>query len=263
MKFVATILLLSLSLNTLLAQEELENYPLNVLLAQEDQENYQEVVKTFISSIKNKNKEQLAERTRFPLRRAYPLADIKDKADFLNRYEEIFDTKLFKEIITSDPAKDWSKVGWRGIMLNSGTLWLDEDGQLISINYQSQYEITKRAQLIQAEKDALHSSLQEFKEPILILKTSKFQVRIDDLGEAGYRYASWGIDNTMKEQADLVLSKGTLTFDGSGGNHYYEFINGDYKYTCFINRMSKVEAQLIVEKNGVEVLSQQAKIIRN
>lgn len=249
MKLFTTILFLSLSLSALLAQEP--------------KEDYLEIVKTFIDCIKTQNKEQLFELTRFPLRRVYPLADVKDKADFLSRYATIFDATLSKEIIESDPSKDWSPVGWRGIMLKSGTLWLDYSGHLIAVNYQSEYESTKRAQLIQKEKNALHSSLKEFETPILILETKKFSIRIDDLGEGNYRYASWGIHNTMAQQADLILTNGTLTFDGSGGNHYYEFVNGDYKYICFINRMSVFEAELVVEKKGVEILSQVAKIIRN
>jgi len=99
---------------------------------------YQKFIKSFISNVKSNNKEGVATFISFPLGRDYPIPSVKNKADFLKRYDQIFDATLKNEIIKSNPAKDWSEVGWRGIMLNQGTLWIDTDGKIISINYQSQ-----------------------------------------------------------------------------------------------------------------------------
>jgi hypothetical protein len=38
-----------------------------------------------------------------------------------------------EDIITSDIEKDWTKMGYQGIMLNNGTLWLGEEGNLIAV----------------------------------------------------------------------------------------------------------------------------------
>ena len=50
----------------------------------------------------------------------------------------------------------------------------------------------------------------------------------------------------------------------SGGNHQYKFNNGEYKYQ--ISQLATAEtdpSNLIVEKNGAEILFAPAEIIRN
>ena len=101
---------------------------------------YQKFITSFIANVKSNNKAGVAGFISFPLEREYPIPTVKNKADFIKKYDQIFDDKLKNEIIKSNPAKDWSEMGWRGIMLNQGTLWIDSDGKIISINYQSQIE---------------------------------------------------------------------------------------------------------------------------
>ncbi|MCC9017759.1 hypothetical protein [Flavobacterium lipolyticum] len=150
---------------------------------------YQKFVKKFIDNVKNDRKEAVAEAIKYPLRRDNPIPSIKNKAELVKRYAEIFDTELKAEISQSDATKDWSEVGWRGIMLNQGTLWMDTDGKVFSINYQSKVESDLKNKLIASEKSKLHPSIAKFKEPQIIIETSKFRVRIDDLGNDTYRYA--------------------------------------------------------------------------
>ncbi len=109
---------------------------------------YQKFIKIFINNVKNNKKEAVADIVRYPLKRENPITSIKNKAEFIKRYDEIFDVALKNEIIKSNPAKDWSEVGWRGIMLNQGTIWFETDGQLRSINYQSKSEIDLKKQII-------------------------------------------------------------------------------------------------------------------
>ena len=120
-------------------------------------------------------------------------------------------------------------------MFDGGKLWLDFEGKIISINYQSTNEQALQQRLIDAQQQSLHSSISYYQQPILEWKTAKFHIRIDDLGDANFRYASWGIDKKTSEKPDLVLYKGTLVSQGSGGNHYYSFANGQYSYLCYVN----------------------------
>jgi hypothetical protein len=85
--------------------------------------------------------------------------------------------------------------------------------------------------LIVKDKASLHESLKDFDEPTAIMETEKFSVRIDEVAEK-YRYASWEIDQKQSEKPDLIVNDGEVTMDGSGGNHYYLFKNGDYTYQC-------------------------------
>jgi hypothetical protein len=225
---------------------------------------YQKFVKSFIDNVKNDKKEAVAAVIKYPLRRENPIPDIKNKAEFVKRYAEIFDAKLKAEISKSNPAKDWSEVGWRGIMLNQGTLWMDTDGKVFSINYQSKVESDLKNKLIAAEKNKLHPSIAKFKAPEVILETSKFRVRIDDLGNDNYRYASWSIKQSMSEKPDLIITNGKWFQDGTGGNHHYDFKKGNFLYQCYITVLGTKDsapANLTIYQNGKEILNQDAKIV--
>ena len=231
--------------------------------AQEDT-SYKEVVANFINCIKYNRRAKLATMVSYPLSRQYPLPEIKTKDEFLKRYDEVFDTKLVKAISTSSIGKDWGPVGWRGIMFLSGQVWLDDDGKLIAVNYQSSAEKDQRLMLIRNDRAALHESLRIYKEPICILETSKFRVRIDEITDGNYRYASWPIKNKMNSKPDLVIENGKVEFDGSGGNHTYHFKNAGYAYDCDIIVMGEDDsppAMLTISKGNKTLLSQKATLL--
>jgi len=228
MKQTTIILLMTLSLFTQCGQETTN-----------EQEN---IISDFIDCFKSKNKEKLIAKIYFPLNREFPIPPIKNRREFLDRYNEVFDDKLIKLIINSTPSKDWSIMGSNGIMLFSGDIWLNTDGKLISVNYQSSLETKMKKALIKAEKSQLHETIQHFKKSIILLETTKYRVRIDDLGDDNYRYASWKLENKMSELPDLVIQNGILIPDGSGGNHHYEFTSGEYKYECSINILGEYDS---------------------
>ena len=234
------------------------------VFGQEMTKEQQKIVYDFIECIKNQKKEKLISKISFPFNREYPIPSIKNRQEFLDRYNEVFDDKLTKMIINSMPSKDWSAVGWRGIMLLNGDVWLDYDGRLIAVNYQSQIEAKKKEELINIEKSQLHESIKYFKKPVLILETAKYRIRIDDMGEGSYRYASWKLENKMNDKPDLIIQKGEYRPDGSGGNHSFEFTNGEYKYECAIIVMGEKDsppAYLTIYQGDKEILSQKANIV--
>lgn len=225
---------------------------------------YQKFVKKFIDNVKNDRKEAVAEAIKYPLKRDNPIPSIKNKTEFVKRYDEIFDAKLKAEISKSNAAKDWSEMGWRGIMLNQGTLWMDTDGKVFSISYQTKAEKDLKTKLIAAEKSKLHPSIAKFEAPEVILETSKFRVRIDDLGNDNFRYASWSIKQSMSEKPDLIITNGKWFHDGTGGNHHYDFKKGNFLYQCYITVLGTKDsapATLTIYQNGKEILNQDAKIV--
>ncbi len=118
--------------------------------------------------------------------------------------------------------------------------------------------------LIAAQKKNVNASISKFKEPVAILETSKFRIRIDDLGNNKFRYASWSIKNKMTDKPDLIIENGVFVADGTGGNHYYEFKKGDFKYECYIivlGEKNSPPATLTIYQSGKEILSQNAKIV--
>lgn len=227
---------------------------------------YREMVITFIQEIENKEIDAIADRISFPFRRSYPIPDIKSREEFHERFSEVFDDSLVSIISSSNPKTDWSEVGWRGIMLHQGTLWIDTDGRLITVNFQSEREKVLKEHFLTLDKTQLHESLKTFEYPEYILETAKFRIRIDALANDKFRYASWSIQQEMTEKPDLILTNGIVEMQGSGGNHEYTFTNGIYTYIIQINILGTSEtppASLSVLKNKKEIVRQAAQIIRN
>ena len=150
-------------------------------------------------------------------------------------------------------------------MLLNGQLWIDYDGKILGVVYQSKVESIEKEKLINAERKSLHPSIKEYKQPIHILETTKFRIRIDDLGNGKYRYTSWSINNKMSEKPDIILDNGEYIPEGSGGNHTYEFKNKEFIYDCAIIVMGEdvsPPARLTIYKGDKEIISQKAQIVR-
>jgi hypothetical protein len=221
------------------------------------------IVAYFIKLVKTQNVGKLADQVNYPLRREYPIPAIANKQEFIKRYKQIFDDSLRNVITHSDQIKDWSQVGWRGIMLLQGVLWID--GKLTSINYQSATEKKLRDKLIADDKSRLPATLRDYRNPILYMETPKFLVRIDEMADGKYRYASWSRGVDIKSKPDLVINNGTWTPDGSGGNHYYRFTSGHYQYDCVINIIGErgsAPGELKVTKSGQEILKQKSTLLK-
>ncbi len=224
------------------------------------EEEYQPMVENLIKAFKSRDAEQIAKYVAYPLARDYPIPSIKNKEELINRFDEVFDDHLINLVANSKIDKDWDSVGWRGVMLANGELWIDVDGKIRSINYQSESENKIKRSLIEAEKKNLHESVRDFSEPVLEWKTKKFHIRIDDLGGHKYRYAAWPIKQNPSGKPSLVLFDGEYVPDGSGGNHYYSFKNGEYEYKCGVNVIGTEETPpgyLVVYKKGELVLHEE------
>ena len=201
----------------------------------------------FVNTFRTGDNAELANVIHFPLDRKYPIPPI-ERDEFLARYHEVFDAELSRIIIDAEPT-EWSAVGWRGIMLRNGLLWLDYDGKVSAINYDSAYELAEierllqlRKELREQERNQLHYSLREYSRPILEWETDTYRVRIDHIHETEYRYAAWKSDASHDAVPDMVLYAGSMKQEGigccgsCGGSHtIFGFINGKYLYEVEIN----------------------------
>lgn len=110
--------------------------------------------------LKNRKIEELSARVEYPLIRQNPLWDIRDAADFQERFYEIFDEELIQEILPSDPtSEDW--YGRHEVFFKDGTLRLDQNCEkLIGIGGMSKAEERIAAQMKPlSEKEILEKVL--------------------------------------------------------------------------------------------------------
>ena len=228
---------------------------------------YRGMVETVIQTFRSGDPGRISTLITYPLRRTYPIPPINSPAEFISRFSEVFDDRLIQMIADSDIQNDWSSVGSRGIMLSDGTIWLDHSGRIIAVNYESAAENQIESELNSQQKATLHESLQHFEKPVLDWKTAKFHIRIDDLGNQNYRYASWPVNKSPAQKPDLVLSNGKLVYEGSGGNHAYEFQSGPYRYRCYVSVLGSYDSppgtlevfkaeKLLLTQPVIEVLGQ-------
>lgn len=220
---------------------------------------YIPLVQGLIDAAKANDPEAIAKRVAYPLKREYPIPAIQNTQEMVVRFNQVFDSQLLEQIAHSKADVDWQTMGWRGIMLGSGVVWLDFDGKIIGINAQTPVETKLKAELIAKQQTALHASVSEFVSPELAWQTAKFTIRVDNMGNGQYRYAAWAKGKPLSDKPDLVLNKGKLVFDGSGGNHSFQFRSGPYQYHCYVTVLGGSDSplgELVVFKNDQEILTQ-------
>ena len=212
------------------------------LFAKMDDQQYVNHVLEFQNLIKSNDKVALAERVKYPLRRAYPLKPVQNKNDFIKRYDEIFDEHQKKLILSVSPRENledkiYGKIGWYKSL--EGTLMLkrqyiasfvdmDLDGNLINILLSNTESKAKR----DIEKNGFKNpvGVPPFEQFVQIIKTEKFYIRIDKMDD-GFRYMSWSVSKNKSDEPDLVLHKGTAEYiDDVDSLLEYTFTNNGYKY---------------------------------
>lgn len=192
-------------------------------------------VKSFIAPFKTQDVKAISAYINFPLDRPYPIENIRDSTDFIKRFDEVFNKELIEEITSSSPEENWTKMGYQGIMLHHGSLWLDPyDKKLISVNRENQKTKQLEAQYTETYRASLHPSLRIFKTAILSMETKQFKIVIDRLEDGSYRFASWRRLKKMSQKPDVVILEGQKDFEGSGGNHFYTFRHKTYTYICHV-----------------------------
>lgn len=229
-------------------------YPSNVFSLEKSNK---VLVSNFLDSFKKNDRNKISNMIYYPFQRKYPIPPINNQKEFLNRFDEVFDKKT-TVLIKNSSIKNWDEIGWRGIALNNGDVWINFEGKVYAIPNLSDIEKSKRKNLIQKEKDSIHKSLRNFEEPIMQFKTKNYFVRIDKIDENKYRYSSWDKSKSQLSKPKLVLY-GNVNYMGTGGNHEYIFKNGDYIYTCniiIIGEKINDLGYLKVSIKGKELLSE-------
>jgi hypothetical protein len=72
-------------------------------------------VALIIKLVKNRDKEGLSRIVSYPLERKNSISPVKNRQEFIERFDEIFDSKLIEKISNADPKDLW--LSWRGAFL--------------------------------------------------------------------------------------------------------------------------------------------------
>ena len=192
-----------------------------------DSDDISQIVQLFKNVIKTDNPQIIADYISYPYTRDFPLSDIENKTQFIQNYDMIFDDELKRIIIQSNP-QDWEKVGWRGIMLDSGLIWIDENGHVNAINYTTDKEQKYIDDWYENDRISLHESLRQYDIPVYIFETPVLLGRIDKIQpnqnqQEQYRLALWDKGFDMSSKPKTVLSNGWVEYQGSAHNELYHF----------------------------------------
>lgn len=221
-------------------------------------------INNIISLFNQKNIDSISNIFNFPLKREYPIPSVKNAEEFKKRFHDIFDQIIIEKIANSK-MEQWNEVGWRGIMLDNGDVWIDSDeGKIIALNYQSDFEKSQKRYLIETEKYNLYRSLRKFELPIYKIATKHYLIRIDKLSNNKYRYAWWKLGKNESSKPDIILNNGSLEFLGTGGNLLISFSNGNYKYNIYrniIGEESSLDITLEVHKKEKILLKEDGNLI--
>ena len=183
----------------------------------------------FKDNIRNGQVDAIAGQIEFPqCRSAFPEYVISTKEDFKKNFDIVFDEQQIETFLSSD---------WRyyyGVLLNDAgfTGHFDDDGVLVLEHIPlSDSEWAHVDDLVQKSRAALHPSIRDFQQPVLLMTAGKYLVRIDAMREGKFRYACWdkGTDQSIKPA--LVLYDGELfstpyytsyTFENAGYEYYIQ-----------------------------------------
>lgn len=212
-----------------------------------------------IALFKEHNVEKISSIIQFPFNRSYPIPPIKNKEAFKQRFAEVFDPVLVDKIAQSEIGQ-WSKMGWRGIMLDNGVVWMaNADGRITAVNYQTDLEKKRSQEFIDKEKHLLPPALKTFKSPTYKIKTKNQLIRIDEMTNGSYRYAAWKVNQDPASHPALIIENGALKIEGSGGNHVIDFAHENSHYKVYRNLIGEKDTPAItlkVEKDGQTISSE-------
>ncbi len=230
----------------------------------------EDIVNRFKNIIKTNNPEIIAEYVQYPFVRRNPIPDIQNKEELIERYDTLLD-KNIRQLILDSKTEDWEEVGYEGIMLYSGVLWIDYESKLIAINTLTEKEVDFVNDWYEKDKKNLYPDIINFYENVCIFETETYLGRIDEIKKtnddpySSYRLSLWNKGQSMLEKPLLIAQNGEINFYGSSDNHIYTFENNNktYKFeVTYVGPIDLIPYRLTISQDDKILLSQEAKIIK-
>ncbi|MDM1388697.1 hypothetical protein HX052_01735 [Myroides marinus] len=191
-----------------------------------------EKVTSLIDLFENENRDGIAKRVVYPLKRDYPLPDITTEFEFVSKFEQLFSPE-FSAKISHSVIEEYTDMGWRGIMFDLGRMWINEEGNITKVYDQTEAEKKIRESLINADKKNLHKSVRKYFEPYAVIKVGDDIWRIDRKNAQVMRLTQWIGGKSMAEAPDAIL-EGTEDIQGTIRSRVLYFLDKRTKGTITI-----------------------------
>jgi hypothetical protein len=198
----------------------------NDLIPQERKEQIGRVVEL----IKNDNISALADMIEYPIIRQNPIPNIENREAFILYYTTLFDIAFKSRLASAAFTARNTIMKSDNYGLFNGEIWLNDEGKIITINYQSTHELELQSILTKEILSSMHPSVGKWKKNLMVAKSDKFLIRVDLLEDNTLRYISWSNNKKLSDKPDLILYNGTQDFHGTIGGLFYTFKNGDWTY---------------------------------
>jgi hypothetical protein len=214
-------------------------------------------IQTVINVMNSNNKRQIAKIIEYPF--CFQVGCIYSEDEFVTRFNEVFDQKIIKEITQSNINSNWDEMGDKGIMLNAGQVWINNEGHIIAVNYGTELGKKIVARNHNLEAKSMHSSVAKFQDNILEWKTKSYHIRVDTLGDGNPRYVAWSSNQKRSEKPNIVLNA-KEDWQGTGGNRLFIAKNGRYRYEVYLAPLGDptCERTLTVYKDDQPILTENA-----
>jgi hypothetical protein len=174
----------------------------------------------------------LAQLIDYPLKRENPVPDITTPKEFILYSPILFDSAFKRKLASYNDSNIFQHEGVIGLGGGhfSGDIWLDEDGKIKCVNYQSAEELKLQQRLVKETKNIIHKSVNMWKKNYVTCETDKFIIRVDLMDDDDLRYVAWSKPKKISDAPDIVLFNGAQEFQGTMGGVTYTFENHDYYY---------------------------------
>ncbi len=198
----------------------------------------------FLKMVEKDNISELADHVNYPLKRPNPIPDIYSACEFKLYYNTLFDSTIKKELKEATWSTANTVVNYRGTGLLHGKIWLDEEGRLLSVNYNSKAEMRLQKQLHEEDLQRVHLSVLPWKKNELVAGCEKFIIRLDEMEDGTLRYVSWSHPKIMEDEPDLILKNGKTEVQGTARNICYTFKNYSWTYQITDTQIGESEDDL-------------------
>ena len=162
----------------------------------------------------------------YPVVRQRPLNQIANEAEFISNWDDFFDAEIIKKITGTEPRE----VGYNGVMLGDGEVWVS-GGQITAINARTVRFEQKMKDVQKKDKAQLFATAQNYDQLNLDCVAGDHHIRIQTEKDT-VKYFSWKKVSPLSTAPELVL-EGKLKLEGSAGNERYVFKNKGFVYEVY------------------------------